>query len=116
MRKAVTGLRAWLVQRLSAVYMLLFIVSFLVQLAVDAPRSYAAWHGWVTSSSMGVATGVFFAALLAHVWIGVRDVIMDYVRPAALRVSALTLLAFGLTATGLWVAQIFWTGHSIAAS
>ena len=116
MRKVVTGLRAWLVQRISAVYMLLFIVFFLVRLAVDAPRSYAAWHSWVTSSSMGVATGVFFAALLAHVWIGARDVIMDYVRPAALRVSVLTLLAFGLTATGLWVAQIFWTGHSFAAS
>ena len=115
MRKAVTGLRAWLVQRVSAVYMLLFIVFFLIRLFVDPPLSYSAWHGWVMSSGVGIATGVFFAALLAHVWVGVRDVIMDYVRPVALRVGVLTLLGFGLTATGLWVAQIFWTGRSLAA-
>ena len=95
--------------------MLLFIVFFLSRLAVDPPRSYPAWHSWTMSSSMGVATGVFVTALLAHVWVGVRDVILDYVRPVALRVSVLTLLAFGLTATGLWVAQIFWTGRSFVA-
>jgi len=115
MRKTVTGLRAWLVQRVSAVYMLLFIIFFLIRFVVDPPRSYVAWQSWVMSSSMGIATGVFFAALLAHVWIGVRDVIMDYVRPVALRVGMLTLLGFGVTATGLWVAQIFWTGRSFAA-
>ena len=112
MRKTVTGLRAWLVQRVSAVYLLLFIAFFLSRFFVDAPRSYSAWSGWMTSSSMGIATGVFFAALLAHVWVGVRDVIMDYVRPVALRLGVLTLLGFGLTATGLWVAQIFWTVRS----
>ena len=112
MRKTVTGLRAWLVQRVSAVYMLLFIVFLLIRFVVDPPRSYSAWNGWMMSSSMATATGVFFAALLAHVWVGVRDVIMDYVRPVSLRVGLLTLLGFGLTATGLWVAQVFWTGRS----
>lgn len=115
MRKTVTGLRAWLVQRVSAVYMLLFIVYFLIRLVTDPPRSYSEWHGWMMHSSVSIATGVFFAALLAHVWIGVRDVIMDYIHPVALRVSVLTLLGFGLMAMGLWVAQIFWTGSSLAA-
>lgn len=95
--------------------MLLFIVFFLIRLVVDPPRSYSEWSGWMTSSSMGIATGVFFAALLAHMWIGVRDVVMDYVRPVALRVTVLTLLGFGLTAMGLWVGQILWTGRSLAA-
>ena len=95
--------------------MLLFIVFFLIRFVDDPPRSYSAWHSWMMSSGVAIATGVFFAALLAHVWIGVRDVIMDYVRPVALRVSVLTLLAFGLMATGLWVAQIFWAGRSFVA-
>ena len=112
MRKTVTGLRAWLIQRVSAVYMLLFIAFFLIRFVVDPPRSYLAWSGWMTGSGIGIATCVFFAALLAHMWVGVRDVIMDYVKPAALRVSALTLLGGGLIAAGLRVAQIFWTARS----
>ena len=47
MRKAVSGLRAWLVQRVSAVYMLFFIVFLLTHFIVDPPRSYLAWHDWM---------------------------------------------------------------------
>ena len=111
MRKAFTGLCAWLVQRVSAVYMLLFIVFILAHFIVDPPRSYAAWHGWIMSSSVSMATAVFFAALLAHAWVGVRDVIMDYIHPVAFRVWALALLGIGLTALGVWVMRILWMRH-----
>jgi succinate dehydrogenase / fumarate reductase membrane anchor subunit len=109
--RAVTGLRAWLVQRVSAVYMLLFIVFFLIHFVVDPPHSYPTWRGWMMSSNVSIATAVFFAALLAHAWVGVRDVIMDYVHPVALRVCMLALLGFGLTATGIWVMRILQMGH-----
>lgn len=111
MRKTtVTGLRAWLVQRVSAVYMLLFIVFFLTHFVVEPPHSYAAWHDWMTSLRISVATAVFFAALLAHTWVGLRDVVMDYVHAVAFRVGLLALLGFGLAATGLWVTRILWMG------
>jgi succinate dehydrogenase / fumarate reductase membrane anchor subunit len=110
-RKTVTGLRAWLVQRASAVYLLLFIVFILVHFVVDRPHSFPAWHGWMMSSSVRIATAVFFAALLAHAWVGLRDVIMDYVHPVAFRVCVLALLGFGLTAMGVWVMRILWMGH-----
>jgi succinate dehydrogenase / fumarate reductase membrane anchor subunit len=105
-RKTVTGLRAWLLQRASAVYMLAFIAFLLAHFLLDPPRSYAAWHGWMTAPGVGIAACVFFAALLLHAWVGVRDVLMDYVHPAALRVGALALLALGLSATGAWVLRI----------
>ena len=108
MKKTFTGLRAWLVQRVSAVYMLLFIVFILAHFIVDPPRSYAAWHGWIMSSSVSMATAVFFAALLAHAWVGVRDVIMDYIHPVAFRFWAFALLGIGLTAMGVWVMRILW--------
>ena len=111
MRETFTGLRAWLVQRASAVYMLLFIVFILAHFIVDPPRSYAAWHGWIMSSSVSMATAVFFAALLAHAWVGVRDVIMDYIHPVAFRALALALLGIGLTAMGVWVMRILWMRH-----
>jgi succinate dehydrogenase / fumarate reductase membrane anchor subunit len=110
-RKTFTGLRAWLVQRASAVYMLLFIVFILAHFIVDPPRSYAAWHGWIMTSSVSMATAVFFAALLAHAWVGVRDVIMDYIHSVGFRVWAFALLGIGLTAMGVWVMRILWMRH-----
>jgi len=108
MRKTFTGLRAWLVQRISAVYMLFFILFFLTRCVVDPPHSYPAWHGWMMGRSMSIATAVFFAALLAHEWVGLRDVILDYIHPIVFRVALLMLLGFGLTALGVWVIRIFW--------
>jgi len=106
-----TGLRAWLVQRVSAVYMFLFIAFFLIHLVVAAPQQYAAWHAWITSAAMSIATSVFFAALLAHAWVGLRDVLMDYVHAATARVALLGLVRFGLTAAGVWVVRILWMRH-----
>jgi succinate dehydrogenase / fumarate reductase, membrane anchor subunit len=80
-RVTFTGLRAWLVQRASAVYMLFFIIFFLVHFAVDPPHSYPVWRTWMTSYSVSVVTTVFLAALLAHAWVGLRDVILDYIDP-----------------------------------
>ena len=112
MRRTVTGLRAWLVQRLSAVYVLVFILFFLSHFVLDSPRSFIDWHSWLTSTAVSVATAVFFVALLAHSWVGVRDVILDYVRPVGLRLGLLTVLVFSLTATALWVAQVLWTART----
>ncbi len=108
MRRPLSGLRAWLLQRVSAVYMLGFLVVVLLHFVVDPPRSYEAWRGWVARPEVGVAILVFFAALIVHAWVGLRDVILDYVRPAALRATALSLLSFALVALGAWVAGILW--------
>ena len=111
MRKNFTGLCAWLVQRITAIYMLLFIVFFLAHFVVDPPHSYQAWHGWMTGYSVSIVTTVFFAALLAHAWVGLRDVILDYIHAIAFRVGLLVLLGSGLTALGVWVMRILWMEH-----
>jgi succinate dehydrogenase / fumarate reductase membrane anchor subunit len=110
-RKAVTGFRAWLVQRISAVYMLLFILYLLAHFIVDPPRSHLAWRGWILSPAMSVVSFVFFAALLTHAWIGLRDVIMDYVKHPGMRVFVLALLVAGLLAMGGWTARILLLVH-----
>ncbi|MCK9381844.1 MAG: succinate dehydrogenase, hydrophobic membrane anchor protein [Sulfuritalea sp.] len=110
MRRTITGLRAWLLQRVSAVYMLFFILFLLVHFLISPPDSYQAWHGWMRNSGISVAASVFFAALLLHAWVGIRDVLMDYVHPPALRVSALALLLFSLLAIAAWVMRILLMG------
>ena len=41
-----------------------------------------------------------------HAWVGVRDVLIDYVHPAALRFGLLALLALALLATALWAFMV----------
>ena len=106
MRGTLTGLRAWLLQRLTAAYMIAFIVFLLVHFATDAPHSYEFWHAWVMRPEVSIATFVFFTSLLLHAWVGIRDVVMDYVHPLIVRMSVLTMAGFGLLAMEAWIARI----------
>lgn len=108
-----SGLNAWLLQRISAVYLAGFLVYFLVSLLTCAPQSYADWSGWMSSSTMALATTLFFIALLSHAWVGMRDVLLDYVKPFALRLTLLILLAVGLLVMALWVIRILLTGAAV---
>ncbi|MEO8104401.1 MAG: succinate dehydrogenase, hydrophobic membrane anchor protein [Betaproteobacteria bacterium] len=103
-----TGLRAWLVQRVSAVYMLGFVVFVLGHFLVDPPGSYPAWRDWMRSPAVDSAASVFCATLLAHVWVGIRDVALDYLQPVVVRVFALWFLGVGLAGAGVWLICTLW--------
>lgn len=106
MRGTLTGLRAWLLQRMTAVYMIAFIVFMLAQFAADSPHSYESWRSWVMRSDVAIATFVFFTALLLHAWIGIRDVVLDYLQPMIVRVPVLAIAGFGLLAMEAWILRV----------
>jgi succinate dehydrogenase / fumarate reductase membrane anchor subunit len=102
------GLRGWLVQRVSAVVMVLYTAVFAVALAAARPADHAAWkalfaHGW-----MRFATLLFFVSLLLHAWVGMRDILMDYVKPTGLRLALEVLVILVLVGCAGWAAQILW--------
>jgi len=100
------GLRAWILQRLSAVYMTVYLLYFILHVSTIPPQSYVAWHGWMAGPVISLATALFFIAILVHAWVGIRDVIMDYVKTPALRFSLLSLIGIVLLICGLWVLRI----------
>lgn len=106
MRLSFTGLAAWWVQRASAVCMLLFIVFALAVFSLHPPQSYLEWRAWAGSAGVSMAILAFFAALLSHMWVGLRDVLLDYAKPAGLRHLLLGMVAAGLLATAVWVLLI----------
>jgi len=99
-----------MLQRVSAVYMALFMVYFLGALLFCQPSGYEDWRAWITSPVMSLATTTFFLALLAHAWVGMRDVFLDYIKPFILRLTLLTLLAVSLLVMALWVIRILLAG------
>lgn len=112
MRSRYTGLAAWLVQRASAVCMLLFLAFVLSALWLHPRPSYVEWRSWMSRPGVFVVLLVFLAALLSHIWVGLRDVLLDYARPAGLQRFLLGALGAGLFGTAVWVLWIlFRTQH-----
>ena len=101
-----SGMRAWLLQRLSSVYMAVFIVTVLVWYLVSDAISYTAWRELLSQPVVAVAVVLFFGSLLIHAWIGMRDVLIDYVPIMSLRLVILLGIAVFLIAMGIWVAFI----------
>ncbi|MEI6413707.1 MAG: succinate dehydrogenase, hydrophobic membrane anchor protein [Pseudomonadota bacterium] len=106
MSRRATGLRAWVVQRLSGLYLGLFFMVFMGHLAWNPPTDFGAWRTWLTQAWVMLGLYLFLASLLLHAWVGIRDVLMDYVPILALRLLLLTLCGFLLIACGFWMMQL----------
>jgi len=100
------GLRTWLLQRVSAVYLGLFLLYVLAHFWLNPRPDYEAWRAWVASPVVSITGAGFILALLIHGWVGVRDVTLDYIHHLGLRLVLLTLVAFLLIGCGLWVMRI----------
>ena len=96
------GLKAWLIQRLTAVYMAIFMVFTVMKLVFITPHSYQEWIAWLAHPGINAALALFILSLLLHAWVGLRDVIMDYVKSFALRTGLFSLLIVVLSGCGLW--------------
>lgn len=106
MRETLIGLRAWLLPQLTAVYMIAFAIFLLTHFATDAPKSYELWRAWMMRPQVSIETFVFFTALLLHAWVGIRDVVLDYLQPMIVRVPVLAVAGFGLLAMEAWIIRI----------
>ena len=103
MSRAAQGLRAWLMQRITAIYLAIYLVSVLAYLALQSGLDYQAWHSWLASPAMGVLTALFMLALVLHVWVGVRDVLIDYIHAVGLRLLFMVVCGLVLLGSLLWV-------------
>ncbi len=105
-----TGLGAWWWQRLTAVYIAVFLVAALAWLGLRPPADFVQWRAWLSAGGVRVALALFVGSVAIHAYIGVRDVLMDYVRAGTVRTLAFGLWTLLVTAFGawglLWVARL----------
>jgi succinate dehydrogenase / fumarate reductase membrane anchor subunit len=97
-----SGLGEWVVQRLTAVYMLLFIVMALIRFSISPVSSQADWLLLSSGLLFQITLLLFIFSLLAHAWLGLKSVFLDYVHPWRLRFLLLTVVAVLLLAAGAW--------------
>jgi len=101
-RRGFSGFAAWAVQRGSALYMLAFLLFAAASLAVHPRVTFPEWTGWVRSPAVSAGSALFFLALCCHMWVGLRDVLLDYAKPAFLRQGLLVLLGAALASLAAW--------------
>lgn len=102
------GLRDWIGQRVTAVYMAIYTVIFAIAALTLPEMSYEAWSGLFSGGLMRFLTFLFFLALFYHAWIGVRDIFMDYIKPTGVRLALHVVVLFLLFGYAGWAAQILW--------
>lgn len=102
------GLRDWLAQRITAVIMAVYTVILLVVLMGAAPITYPVWKDLFAQGWMRVATLLFAASLAWHAWVGVRDILMDYIKPVGVRLTLQVVVLVVLAGYLGWTIQILW--------
>jgi succinate dehydrogenase / fumarate reductase, membrane anchor subunit len=50
----------------------------------------------------------FMAALLYHAWVGMRDIVMDYVKPTGIRLTMQAVIGGALLFQLIWAGSILW--------
>ncbi|MBX3643947.1 MAG: succinate dehydrogenase, hydrophobic membrane anchor protein [Rubrivivax sp.] len=102
------GSRDWLSQRVTAVLMALFTVVLVVQVLLPGEMGYYKWAGIFAPQWMKFLTFVVIVALAWHAWVGVRDIWMDYVKPAGLRLALQVFTIVWLLGCAGWAIQVIW--------
>ena len=104
-----TGQQAFVVQRLSALIVLAYLAGGALWLAFGPAATFARWQAWSAQPLAATALLVLVAAVLAHAWVGVRDVALDYVHPLVLRLAVLGMAATVLVGLAAWTALILFS-------
>ena len=101
------GMRAWLLQRLTAVYIAVYSISIIIWFIANVPIRYDTWITFLSHPVTLLATVLFYLSLFVHAWVGIRDILFDYIKPTGVRFILLTSLAFFLIVMTLWLFIIF---------
>ena len=102
------GLRDWLAQRVTAVLMVVYTVVILSAFIGVPQWDYWQWKTLWEVPVVRYATLLFLASVFIHAWIGMRNILMDYVKDPGLRLALYVLLIGALTWYAVWAVQIIW--------
>ena len=102
------GLRDWLAQRITAALMVLYTVIVAAVVVTNSPLTYGVWRDLFAQGWMRVATLLFAVSLAWHAWVGVRDILMDYIKADGLRLTLQVVTLLLLAVYVGWTVQILW--------
>ena len=106
MSRYASGFKAWLIQRISAVYLAFVTLYGFFYFIFYAPLNYDSWSQWVLTTPIMLGILLLIAFTLIHAWVGVRDILIDYIPHAGMRLILMSLVGMMIVVTGFWGFQI----------
>lgn len=107
--KGNNALQDWLAQRITATVMAVFTLIVLLQVILrKGEMGYDKWASIFASQPMKCLTFVVILALAWHVALGMKEIYMDYIKPAALRLALRVFSVLWLVACAGWAIQVLW--------
>lgn len=111
-----SGLSDWLVQRVSAVVILLYVICHAAIIINTPDMDYLQWHALFADPVMKIFSLITLVALCAHAWIGMWTVATDYLTTRMLGEKAtfvrflfLVICIGALVVYLLWGIMILWS-------
>lgn len=102
------GLRDWLSQRVTALVMVVYVLCLVAGLLLSPPQDYAGWKALFSNEWMRTASLLFLLSLFWHAWVGMRNILMDYVHATGLRLTLQVLVILSLVFYAIWATEILW--------
>ena len=102
------GLRDWLIQRISAAVMAVYGLFLSAYLLMQPRIDYDVWTALFSSLTVRAFTLLFLMCLFYHTWIGIRNIVMDYVKSASVRLVIYVLVILVSLLYTIWSVQILW--------
>jgi len=102
------GLLDWLAQRVTAAVMVVYLLLLAALLLVAPPLDYLAWKALFSNQWLRIASFLFLVSLYWHAWIGMRDILMDYIHATSIRLTIEILIILSLLFYSVWSVEILW--------
>lgn len=92
------GVYEWLVVRLSAISITLYVIYLFVFLLYSHDLSYIDWYNFFYNKSNKIFNFILLLFGLVHTWIGMRHILEDYIKSSILR-----RIGIGIICTVLYI-------------
>ncbi|MDU0809772.1 MAG: succinate dehydrogenase, hydrophobic membrane anchor protein [Burkholderia sp.] len=102
------ALQDWIAQRLTGVIIAVYTIILLVKFFFAHDFSYRSWTLIFTTEWMKISTFAMMLSLSYHAWIGVRNILMDYIKSLYIRFILQLLSIVWLLICSVYTIQILW--------
>jgi len=102
------GVHDYILVRASAIVLTLYIIYMVGFFAISGDITWQVWSGFFSSAFTKVFTLLALFSILIHAWIGMWQVLTDYVKPVALRLSLQLLIVVALAVYVIYGFVVVW--------
>lgn len=102
------GVQDWLLLRAAAIIIALYIVYLLSFIITADGITYDVWRSFFASPVTKVFTSLTLISILVHAWIGMWQVLTDYVKPLTVRLLLQLVIVVALMVYLVYGTLIVW--------